>query len=157
MQKTKLFLKLFFYLPGTLLHELAHYVPALIFRTRPTLSVLPSLRDDSAGRVTHIVPKYGIQKTVIALFPALWIAVLLWAWSTLGILSIDTAMQSISLTFRLPKYSVFGYLIFVYFSLQLLWAGTLSRRDLHNAIAGLFSLSGAVAVSLFYAISSYKM
>ena len=142
-------IKLLIMLPGTALHELAHYVPALLFNLKPSLSLLPSFKHNTAGRVTFRTPAFGLAKTIIALMPLLW-------WAALGLLLSEFQLFKLSIAdpYRIdftlmynPSLNLIQYLLLVFVSIQLFWAGGLSRKDWENAIDGLASLSGILAIS----------
>jgi len=148
MYRMRFILKLMMMFPGTALHELAHYIPALLLNAKPSLSLMPSFKHGTAGRVTFREPSFGLAKTLIALTPIVW-------WYVLATLLVKLHLLDLSVPhmYRLemalmynPSINPFEYAALALVSLQLLWAGGLSRKDLENAVDGLASFSGALTL-----------
>lgn len=137
------------------MHELAHYIPALLFGTSPRLSILPSFSEGTAGKVTHMEPRFGIAKMVISLMPALWYYVLYLLLNRLDVLHLNLGLESIDISLKKPSLDQTELLLLVYVSLQMLWAGSLSKQDWTNALEGIVSLSGFVMLSALYLCVKY--
>lgn len=154
-----IYIKLLLLLPGTFLHELAHYIPALLFRTKPTFSVLPKLNEGTAGRVTHQQARYKISNTIIAMMPLIWWVLLFVIYNQIQLLSYSLLYEEITLRFTaLHHYTYVELITLIYLTWQLLWAGSLSRQDWLNAINGMVSISGVILIAsivLLYYVKAY--
>lgn len=145
MHRTKLYLKLVAMLPGTFLHELAHYLPALLFCRNVKLSVIPSLKEATAGRVTYSKPTLKITETLIAVMPIVWWPVLLWILEKAHVMIVQFEPVKLNILLQYnPQLSATEYALLVYVALQGLWAGSLSKKDWENAIDGLISYEGII-------------
>lgn len=156
MHRFKTYIKLFYFFPGTYLHEIAHYLPALLFANGVSMSVIPSFKRGTAGEVSYSEPRFSAAKTIISLAPLLWWGVLLWMLAELHILIIEIdGLKLYALLQYNPTLSAAQYLLAGYTFMQLVWAGTLSRKDWENAIDGLVSLSGFAVVMAGFVVWFY--
>jgi len=151
--KIKILIKILFiylfYFPGLILHEGSHVLAALItFSSIKEIKLFPSVKFENNGAYTVT---YGYVSSVVrfkASFILIGIApLLLWlipAYIALtgGWINIDTMKISWDTTLQKDN------LPFVYFFLQIFWAGFPSSQDWKVVAHGLFSVSGAVIIVL---------
>jgi hypothetical protein len=169
----KVFSQFIFYLAGTFLHEIAHYIVAkLTFSTTPNEAFIEE-EDRSGNKITkkvsgftivpritknqviygHVlaVPKFKIFYLPIAIAPLVWIVTLYYLLAYFGYLNIDITNGGIYIDFAYGSFFTFDNWILVYISLQLLWAGTPSSQDIKMAFSGLFSISSLAVTCVLYA------
>jgi len=156
--RIRLLCKVIFYLFGTFLHELAHYVAALLLGKAEGFSVMPRVEGESFvfGSVKSRV-KFKVLSSFVATAPLIWWAVLLlilWHLRLVGMSRGKPDFHLGILTRRLQSFSVKDAL-FIWLFLQMIWAGILSTRDVRNFFNGLLSVSGvilvaAVAVAIYF-------
>jgi hypothetical protein len=157
MTKIKLFLKFIFYFFGTCLHELAHYVAALVLGKAEGFSVFPKIEGDSFifGSVKSRA-RYKVLTSFIAAAPLIWWGVLFFILRHLYIIRISNGMPEVQTDMTIKRIKSFSLpdLIYIWLFIQLLWAGRLSMQDIKNFFRGVFSVSGFVLISalvvLFY-------
>jgi len=150
MIKIKLFLKFIFYFFGTCLHELAHYIAALILGKAEGFSVFPKIDGDRFifGSVKSRA-RYKVLTSFIAVAPLLWWVVLFLVMRHLHIIRISSGMPEVYTGRILKRISSFSYsdAFFLWLFIQMLWAGRLSMQDIKNFFKGVFSVSGFVLIS----------
>jgi hypothetical protein len=129
--KIRLLPKIVFLLAGTFLHELTHYIAALILGRPAGFSVVPRICGDSIvlGSVTART-RFQVFSSFIAIAPLIW-------WPVLYRFFMHFALPSL----KMKPFSLEN-LLFLWLGIQLLWAGRLSSQDVRNFFAGLFSFSG---------------
>ncbi len=168
----------FFFFPGTFLHEFLHLFAALIsiaigkvfnLLSRPfhigaistlritSFNILPNFKTGVYGSVTY---EGGGSFTHIFVSSApkfAWIFLYLFLQS-FGFMFVDqnSLAGEQSLTFHWGHLGTAQLLIGIYASLQLLWAGTLSRQDWSNifsAFGNIFAVALMIAVIVYMAMS----
>ena len=153
----RLAFKVLFYFVGTCLHELAHYVAALLLGKAEGFSVMPRIegRRFVLGSVRSRV-RYKVLSSFIAAAPLCWWAVLLLMLFSLSVVHIRSGSPIIPPELFIKRLKSFSLpdAFFLWLFIQLLWAGHLSVQDLKNVLKGLFSVSGLVflfvATGLFF-------
>ncbi len=148
-------LKFIFFFPGTFLHELAHYVAALVLGRAEGFSVRPRIEGGNFvfGSVKSGT-RFKVLSSFIALAPVIWWFVLVLILGHLSLIRTDDGMPAINAGVILTRLKTFTYKDALYFwlLLQLLWAGRPSLQDIKNFIGGLFSVSGIMLVSAAAAV-----
>jgi hypothetical protein len=154
-----LLFKFIFYFFGTCLHELAHYVAALLLGKAEGFSVIPRIEGTRfiLGSVKSRA-RYKVLSSFIAAAPLVWWAMTFFTLFYLHVIQVRNGMPIISsglVAKRLKSVSLSDlFLLWVF--IQLLWAGHLSLEDLKNVLRGLLSVSGMVFLSvviiLFYVV-----
>ena len=155
-------IKLIFYFPGTVLHELAHYVAALLLGTAEGFSVVPRREGDTyvLGSVKSRT-RYKVLSSFIALAPIIWWLILFLTLRHLHVVGMGRDMPYIHFSAIAKKLRAFTLLdfFFLWLFIQMLWAGRLSFPDVKNVYRGLFSFSGLVtagiAAAAYYFIHTY--
>lgn len=100
MHNMFLYLKLLIYLPGTLLHETAHYISALFFATSVhRFTIIPDFENKTSGSV-EFTPRNGAGLAIISAFPKLWWIALYWLLTSKGILVISGFDPSLDIQFN---------------------------------------------------------
>jgi hypothetical protein len=150
--RIRLLYKVVFYLFGTFLHELAHYVAAVILGKAEGFSLIPRIEERSFvfGRVKSRV-KYRVLSSFVATAPLVWWAVLLlilWHLRLIGISLGKPELHPGILTRQIQAFTVKDGL-FIWLFLQMLWAGMLSTEDVRNFFKGLLSVSGIILIAAF--------
>jgi hypothetical protein len=132
--KISLLLKIVFLFVGTVLHELTHYLAAVIFGTPSGFSVVPKISGDSLvlGSV-KAKTKYRVFSSFIAVAPLLW-------WVVLYLVLFH--FRTVRHFFLGRSSSYLALILYLWLGIQLLWAGRLSSRDVKTFFSGLFSFSG---------------
>lgn len=159
--KMRLILKFIFFLPGTFLHELTHYVTALIFGKTEGFSVWPKAEGSSFvfGSVKSRT-RLKVLSSFIAVAPILWWAVLFIILRYIFLSGSDTRITANNIEAIVKKLNFSSYVdvIFLWLLLQILWAGRLSLQDIKNFFDGLLSVSGfallAIVAGLVYLIKT---
>jgi hypothetical protein len=143
--------KVIFYFVGTCLHELAHYVAALLLGKVESFSVMPRIEGKRfvLGKVRSSV-RYKFLSSLIASAPLVWWAILLLILLYLHIIRINNGMPGISSGVVLKRLRSISFpdVFFLWVFIQLLWAGRLSVQDLKNVFKGMFTVSGLVFLSV---------
>lgn len=151
MTKIKLFLKFIFYFPGTCLHELAHYIAAIILGKAEGFSVFPKIVGDRFifGSVKSRA-RYKVLTSFIAAAPLVWWMVLFLVMRHFHIMSISNGIPAIQMDIIIRKIESFSLpdLFYVWLFMQFLWAGKLSMQDIKNFFMNVFSISGFALISL---------
>ena len=155
--RIRLAFKFIFYFFGTCLHELAHYVAALLLGKAEGFSVIPRIEGTRfvLGSVRSKV-RYKFLSSFIASAPLVWWAILFLTLLSLHIIQVRNGMPIIpsGLVAKRLKAVSFSDLVSLWVFIQLLWAGRLSVEDLKNVLRGMLSVSGMVFLSvvtvLFY-------
>lgn len=153
MRYVRIFLQAVSYLPGTFIHELAHYLSAALF-ARPTgFRITPRIEGDSVvfGSVSCEV-RHKVALFFVAVAPLVWWYVLYMWLVHMGVVGIGSGGVHIDCRLFLAKLK--SNLARIWLIAQLLWAGKLSLADLKAAARGLFSFSGlamVVSVAALYA------
>ena len=151
MTKLRLILKFIFFLPGTFLHELTHYVAALILGKAEGFSVWPKTEGSSIvfGSVRSRT-RFRVLSSFIAAAPILWWAVLFIAlrYILFGGPEARTASNNIEAIIKRLNFSSYVDAIILWLLLQILWAGKLSLQDIKNFFSGLLSISGLVLLAI---------
>jgi glycosyltransferase involved in cell wall biosynthesis len=141
----RLFFKGIFYLFGTFLHELAHYCAAALLGKAEGFSIMPRIEDDSFifGSVKSKV-RYKIFSSFVAIAPLLWWAVLILAFIHFGLIGMSGRVPKVHFPMLFQKIRFFSFrdALFIWLSIQMIWAGMLSMRDIRNVLKGFFSFSG---------------
>ena len=148
--RIRLAFKLIFYFFGTCLHELAHYVAALLLGKAEGFSVIPRIEGARfvLGSVRSRV-RYKFLSSFIASAPLVWWAILFLTLLYLHIIQVRNGMPIIpsGLAAKRLKAASFSDLLYLWVFIQLLWAGHLSVEDLKNVLRGMLSVSGMVFLS----------
>ncbi len=172
----KVFLKFIFNFPGTLSHEIAHWIGAkLTFSKTPLFAtieetdsdgkeynkrvlgfkIIPSIKED---RIVygHVIayPIYKMAYIIIAAAPLVWFYVLYLMLNYYGLLNLNIENGSVYMEFDFYSFFSFSNLLIIYLSLQLVWAGTLSSQDIKMFFVGVFSLSSLIVISSLIIIYS---
>jgi hypothetical protein len=155
--RIRLAFKVIFYFFGTCLHELAHYVAALLLGKAEGFSVIPRIEGPRfvLGSVRSKV-RYKFLSSFVASAPLVWWAILFLILRYLHIIKVRNGMPIIpsGLVLKRLKSVSFTDLFYLWVFIQLLWAGRLSVKDLINVLRGMLSVSGMVFLSavtiLFY-------
>ncbi len=159
MTKLRLILKFIFFLPGTFLHELAHYIVALILGKAEGFSVWPKVEGGSFvfGSVKSRT-RFKVLSSFIAIAPLFWWIVLLFVLRSLHFVGMSNGTPKIhfGVVFdRLRHFSPSGVLL-LWLLTQILWAGSPSYQDIKNFFSGFLSVSGfalfAIVAGLIYIV-----
>jgi hypothetical protein len=139
-----------FYFIGTCLHELAHYVAALLLGKAEGFSVIPRIEGNRIvfGSVRSRV-RYKFLASFIAAAPLVWWAILFLILLYLNIIRLRNGIPDIGyelITKKLRSFS-FSDVFFLWVFVQMVWAGRLSVQDIKNVFRGIFSVSGLVFLS----------
>ncbi|MGE5300279.1 MAG: hypothetical protein ACM3MB_04855 [Acidobacteriota bacterium] len=144
-------LKLIFYFPGAVLHELAHYVAALLLGKAEGFSVVPRREGNTyvLGSVKSRT-KYKVLSSFIALAPMIWWLILFLTLRHLHVVGMGRNLPHVNFSAIVKKLSTFRLLdvFFFWLFIQMLWAGRLSFPDIKNVFRGLFSFSGIVMIGI---------
>ncbi len=155
MMSIRLILKSIFFFHGTFLHELAHYVAALILGRAEGFSVWPKIQGGHFvfGSVNSRT-RYKVLSSFIAFAPLIWWVVLLLILRYLRIIGTDAGPCSINFRLILKKVESLNLskILFLWLFLQILWAGRPSLEDLKNFFKGLFSVSGIILIAVVAAL-----
>jgi len=139
-------LKVVFYLPGTIAHELLHYIFALLFARDVTrFNVMPNFQEGTAGSV-HYRSRNGASSILISFAPKLYWVFLIYFLSHVSILSLDYEGLSCTLDISHVNWRNPLTLASVYLITQFIWAGTLSTQDWKNIFQGAFTVSGLLLI-----------
>jgi hypothetical protein len=142
--------KVIFFFAGTCLHELAHYVAALLLGKVESFSVIPRIEGKRfvLGKVRSAV-RYKFLSSFIASAPLVWWAILLLILLYLHIVRINNGIPGISSEVVMKRLRAISFsdAFFLWVFMQLLWAGRLSVQDLKNVFKGMFTVSGLVFLS----------
>jgi hypothetical protein len=153
-------LKAFFFLSGTFLHELSHFIAAKLTGSRVTgFSIIPHLhRDHKMGRTlgyeygeVHFYPRFKVLNFIVGLAPiSLWVGL----WFILTYTGIVIAKES---TFNINYENLLDpSLLWVWFAIiQLCVRGFPSSVDIKMSIKGLFSFSGFITIAGFILVYIY--
>lgn len=156
-EKLLTYIKLAIMLPGTFLHELAHLFGALLFAKKITgFTIIPDLDNNAAGGVSYI-PRYGAGTIIINAMPKIWWLVLFQASVWYGLISFSGLDGSVEFTLHTQAidFSHGASYIFLYFAIQLTWAGGLSFTDWSNIIGGLFTVTGSLFITAIFLVYKY--
>ncbi len=157
MTKLRLILKFIFFLPGTFMHELAHYVAAVIFGKAEGFSVWPKVEGNSFvfGSVKSRT-RYKVLSSFIAVAPLFWWAILFLILRYLHFIRKSNGMPKINFGMAVDKLKYFSLsdVFFLWLFIQILWAGRPSFQDVKNFFKGLISVSGFLLLSMA-AVSIY--
>jgi hypothetical protein len=144
-------IKLIFYFPGTVLHEFAHYVAALLLGKADGFSVIPERAGDTyiPGSVKSRT-RYKVLSAFVAMAPLIWWLGLFLFLTRIHIIGTDHRLPHIRFGAVLERLRPFRLsdVFFLWLFLQILWAGRLSRADIKNVFTGIFSLSGFVLIGI---------
>lgn len=155
MIRIRLFLKFIFFFFGTFLHELSHYLFALMLGRAEGFSVLPRIEGESFifGSVKSRT-RYKVLSSFVASAPLIWWAVLILLMIHLGFIRTGSGMPEVNAAAVLRRLRSFSLrdLLFIWLFLQLLWAGRLSGPDIKNFSRGLLSVSGLVFLAAAVAV-----
>ncbi len=147
--RIRLLLKILFLFPGTFLHELSHYIAALVFGRPAGFSVVPRISGDSLifGSV-KAGTRFRVFSSFIAIAPLVWWLVLYLFLAHFRVMRINRLTPGFDMTLSpgMMRFFSAGNLLLIWLAIQLLWAGRLSTRDIRTFFAGLFSLSGLFLV-----------
>jgi hypothetical protein len=147
----RLILKSIFFLPGTFLHELTHYVAALVLGKAGGFSVWPRVENGTFifGSVKSRT-RYKVLSSFIAAAPIIWWVVLVLTLRYLHFIGTLNGVPSINFGMIGMKLKSFSFpdLFFLWLFLQVLWAGRPSLQDVKNFIRGFFSVSGILLISV---------
>ncbi len=168
MNRLKFFTFSLLKLPSTIIHELLHSIPVVLFSiTDILMNIIKSMLSIPTKRITKItsfnlIPDYrsgtlgsvgyvnasNIQLIIINIAPILaWIS-LPFILSYLGYISIDLTTNNIKL---LPySFSIIDVLVFI-LTIQLIFAGKLSTTDMKNILSGIMSFE-FIILMIFLAI-----
>lgn len=164
--KIRFIAKTIFYLPGTLLHEVAHLVGFKLMGFRNLkLSVIPknilSSYEITMGTATASLPdNYSKIRLIFpSIFPKIFIVALYYFLKYYNIIELEAYSNAFTVSIYYEHLSLLDYrtyLILYVFS-QLIWASSLSFQDWKMFFTGLFSLGGMiVVVAIFIAALSFQ-
>ena len=113
-------------------------------------SLIPKIEGGSFifGSVSYRV-RYKVLSSFIASAPLLWWVVLVLMLLYFKLMQISGWIPHFNYSLiwqRLKSFSL-SDAIFIWFFIQLLWAGRLSSKDIKNFFSGIFSVSGFVLIS----------
>lgn len=149
MNRLKFILASVFFLPGTFLHELSHYIAALFLGSAEGFSIIPRRHGDSYvfGSVKSRT-KFRILSSFVAAAPLVWWAVFVFLLIKSGLISEADGTLHYNLRVVGDKIHSFNRndILLLWLSIQLLWAGRLSSSDLINTIKGVLSPSGVFLI-----------
>lgn len=152
-------LKAVLFLPGTFLHEFAHYLSAVILGQATGFSVMPRIERERIvfGSVTSRT-RFRVFSSIIAVSPLVWWGVLAAVANHFGALEFRSGMPRLHLDPFRTKLLNFSTsdLFSSWLLLQIAWAGILSETDFRNFLKGLLSASGVIA-ALLMALAIYGM
>ncbi len=145
------------YFIGTCLHELTHYVAALLLGKAEGFSVIPRTEGNRfvLGSVRYRV-RYKFLSSFIAVAPLAWWAILFLILLYLHIIRLRNGIPIIGYELIAKKLRSFSFsdAFYLWVFMQMVWAGHLSVQDTKNVFRGIFSVSGLVFLSvviiLFY-------
>jgi hypothetical protein len=150
MMRLRIVLRSIFFLLGTFLHELIHFVVALCLGKAEGFSVRPRIEGDTVifGSVRSKV-RYKVLSSFIAIAPLLWWVILLLILQHLCVLRISGRVPRIraAAVLRMLKHFSLSDVFSLWLFVQMFWAGTLSVTDIKNFFGGIFSLSGVLLIS----------
>lgn len=164
------FSQFLFYLPGTFLHEAAHWLVAKLTLSHTPSKAIIEEEDENGNKIKRVVsgftiipkikkdqviyghvlsvPKFKAALTLISTAPLIWFVALYFLLTHYGyftfLIEDGEAYFKINYLefFRLENWFI------IYLSLQLIWAGTLSSQDIKMFIKGLFSISSLAIIFL---------
>jgi len=147
-----LWTKALFFLPGTLLHELCHYITAkLLFARVVGFSLYPKMQRDASGSIigfqygsVEFHPRIKVLNFIIGLSPMILWALLLFFLDLVHIISISETSFVVLWENIIRPSSVF----ILYVCIQLFYSGFPSTADLKVSFSGFFSLSGFIFFAL---------
>jgi hypothetical protein len=149
--RIRLILKFIFFFPGTCLHELAHYIAALILGKAEGFSVRPKVEGGSFvfGSVKSS-SKYKVLSSFIAIAPLLWWVVLVLILRYLHVIGAGNSVPAIHFGMMVKKLKSFSLsdAFFLWLFMQILWAGRPSLQDVKNFFRGFLSVSGILLISM---------
>jgi len=156
MVRIRLAVKFIFFFAGTFLHELAHYLFALLLGKAEGFSMLPGIEGDRFvfGSVKSRA-RCKVFTSFIATAPLIWWAVLLLLMVHFRLLIMrGGGIPKVDFSLLLRKVRSFsrGDVLFIWLFLQMLWAGRLSVTDIKNAVKGCLSVSGIVLLAAIAAL-----
>lgn len=148
--------KFIFFFVGTFLHELAHYLFALMLGRAEGFSVVPAIEGDKLvfGSVKSRT-KYKVLSSFIASAPLIWWAVLVLLMIHLRLLIMrGSGIPKIDFSLLVRRVRLFSRwdILFIWLFLQMLWAGRLSATDMKNFAKGFLSVSGIVFIAAIAAL-----
>lgn len=146
-----------FYFIGTCLHELSHYVAALLLGKAEGFSVIPRIEGNRfiLGSVKSRV-RYKFLSSFIAAAPLAWWAILFLLLLYLHVIRLGNGIPIIAYELIAKKLRSFSFsdVFSLWLFMQMVWAGHLSIEDMKNIFKGIFSVSGlvflSVVIALFY-------
>ncbi|MBW6487542.1 hypothetical protein [Sulfurimonas sp.] len=172
------FTQFLFYLPGTFLHEAAHWIVAkLTFSHTPTkaiiededengnkihktvsgFTIIPKIKKDQVvyGHVLSI-PKFDIALVFISAAPLVWIVALYYILSHYGYISLGFENGNIYFSADYSSFFSLSNWLLIYIALQLIWASTLSSQDIKMFFKGVFSPSSFILLSFILLICELR-
>lgn len=152
-----IWVKLIFFFPGTVLHELAHYTAALLLGRAEGFSVIPKKEGNRyvLGSVKSRT-RYRVLSSFIALAPVIWWLALFLIFRHLHFIGTGRGLSQIRFGAIMEKLHSFTLpdAFFLWLFIQMFWAGRLSFPDVKNVLRGLLSFSGfaltGVAATVYY-------
>lgn len=146
----RLLIRAFFFFFGTFLHELAHFIAALLFGRPAGFSLIPRVENNRVvfGSTTAAV-RYRVLHAFIAAAPLLWWLVLFLMLDQTGIPRLITGPpdRGAALVMKKMKSISPADVFLLWLDLQLLWAGKPSLQDIKVFLGGLLSPSGIVFIA----------
>lgn len=154
--RIRLTVKFIFFFVGTFLHELAHYLFALMLGRAEGFSVLPAIDGDKLvfGSVKSRT-RYKVLSAFIASAPLIWWAVLVLLMIHLRLIIMrGSGFPKIDFSLLSGRGRLFSRwdILFIWLFLQMLWAGRLSATDMKNFAKGFLSVSGIVFIAAIAAL-----
>lgn len=172
------FSQFLFYLPGTFLHEAAHWLVAkLTFSHVPSkaiieeededgnkikrvisgFTIIPKIKKDQVvyGHVLSI-PKAKAAFVFISSAPLIWFVVLYFLLTHYGYLTFLTEDGEAYFKINYLEFFRLENWLLIYVSLQLIWAGTLSSQDIKMFLKGIFSISFLTIIAFTTIICQLK-
>ncbi len=164
--KIRFIIKAIFYLPGTLLHEIAHLVGFKVMGFENLkLSIIPknilSSYEITMGTATAALPSnYSKVRLLLpSIFPKIFLVALYYFLSYYNIVELEFYSNALGISIFYEHFSLLDYktYLILYISSQLIWASSLSFQDWKMFFTGLFSLGGGfMVVVIFVVVSAFQ-
>ena len=157
MRYCKIIIQALSYLPGTFIHELSHYVAAVLFARPTRFHLIPRIEGGSVvfGSVS-CEARHRVAFFFVAMAPLVWWYVL-YRWLVyIGVVAIAAGSKTIHFDFSLLVTTLKSHLIWIWLMVQLLWAGRLSMTDLRVAVRGILSFSGLAMIALVAVLYPFR-
>ncbi len=148
--RLRLISKFIFFLPGTFLHELTHFIAALVLGKAEGFSVWPRVEGDSFvfGSVKSRT-RLKVLSSFIAVAPVLWWAILyIILRRSHFIAGAGPTVTYVKAIVEKLKSFTYADAFSLWLLVQIIWAGRLSLQDMRNFFSGLLSVSGFALLAI---------